>query len=58
MQKANVREIVYIETSGCAPQSLRQTSMAITTLFNNAECLIEMSLFDELVSRIEKAFDR
>lgn len=41
----------------CA-QSLSQSSMIITTLFNHAECLIEMKLFAELVSRIEKAFDR
>lgn len=40
----------------CA-RSLNQTSAGITTLFNNAECLIEMNLFAELVSRIEKAFD-
>jgi hypothetical protein len=40
----------------CA-HSLSQTSTIITTLFNSAECLIEMNLFDELVSRIEKAFD-
>ena len=40
----------------CA-KSLSQTSAVITTLFNNAECLIEMSLFAELVRRIEKAFD-
>ena len=38
-------------------RSLNQTSAGITTLFNNAECLIEMNLFAELVSRIEKAFD-
>jgi hypothetical protein len=41
----------------CA-RSLNQTSMIITTLFPKAECLIEMHLFAELVSRIEKAFDR
>jgi hypothetical protein len=41
----------------CA-KSLSQTSLVITTLFNNAECLIEMNLFTELVRRIEKAFDR
>ncbi len=41
----------------CA-HSLRQTSSVLTTLFPKAECLIEMHLFDELVSRIEKAFDR
>jgi len=41
----------------CA-HSLSQTSAVITTLFINAECLIEMNLFAELVSRIEKAFDR
>lgn len=41
----------------CA-HSLCQTSMVITTLFPNAECHIEMSLFAELVSRIEKAFER
>jgi hypothetical protein len=41
----------------CA-HSLSQTSVAITTLFPNAECLIEMRLFAELVSRIEKAFDK
>lgn len=40
----------------CA-HSLSQTSVVITTLFNHAECLIEMNLFAELVSRIEKAFD-
>ncbi len=40
----------------CA-QSLSQTSMVITTLFNHAECLIEMNLFAELVSRIEMTFD-
>lgn len=40
----------------CA-RSLSQTSAVITTLFNYAECLIEMSLFAELVGRIEKAFD-
>jgi len=40
----------------CA-HSLSQTSAVITTLFNNAECLIEMNLFAELVRRIEKAFD-
>lgn len=41
----------------CA-HSLCQTSTVITTLFNHAECLIEMNLFAELVSRIEKAFDK
>ena len=41
----------------CA-HSLGQTSAVITTLFTSAECLIEMSLFAELVSRIEMAFDR
>ncbi|OYV05453.1 MAG: hypothetical protein CFE26_11505 [Verrucomicrobiales bacterium VVV1] len=41
----------------CA-RSLSQTSAAITTLFPNAECLIEMNLFAELVRRIERAFDR
>jgi hypothetical protein len=41
----------------CA-QSLSQTSAVISTLFNHAECLIEMSLFAELVSRIEKTFVR
>jgi len=41
----------------CA-QSLSQTSAVITTLFINAECLIEMSLFDEFVSMIETTFDR
>lgn len=41
----------------CA-KSLSQTSAVITSLFISAECLIEMSLFAELVSRIEKAFDR
>jgi len=40
----------------CA-QSLDQTSVVVTTLFPKAECLIEMSLFAELVSRIEKTFD-
>jgi hypothetical protein len=40
----------------CA-HSLSQTSMVVTTLFNHAECLIEMNLFGELVSRIERAFD-
>ncbi len=40
----------------CA-RSLSQTSAVITTLFISAECLIEMRLFAELVSRIEKAFD-
>ena len=39
----------------CA-SSLSQTSTVITTLFNSAECLIEMNLFAELVSRIEKSF--
>lgn len=41
----------------CA-RSLRQTSAVITTLFTHAECLIEMSLFAELVGRIETTFDR
>jgi hypothetical protein len=41
----------------CA-HSLSQTSAVITTLFTSAECLIEMNLFAELVSRIEKTFDR
>lgn len=41
----------------CA-RSLCWTSTVITTLFNNAECLIEMSLFAELVSRIEGAFNK
>ena len=40
----------------CA-HSLSQTSAVITTLFNHAEYLIEMSLFSELESRIEKAFE-
>ena len=40
----------------CA-SSLSQTSAVITTLFASAECLIEMRLFAELVSRIEKSFD-
>ncbi len=39
-------------------QSLSQTSAVITTPFPNAEYLIEISLFAELVSRIEKAFHR
>lgn len=41
----------------CA-KSLSQTSAVVTTLFPDAESLIEMNLFDELVSRIEKTFDR
>jgi hypothetical protein len=41
----------------CA-RSLNQTLAGITTLFNNAECLIEVNLFAELVCRIEKTFDR
>lgn len=41
----------------CA-HSLSQTSAVITTLFNYAECLIEMNLFVVLVSRIESTFDR
>lgn len=41
----------------CA-HSLSQISAVITTLFNNAECLIEMTLFAELARRIEKAFDK
>lgn len=40
----------------CA-HSLKQTSAVITTLFTSAEGLIEMKLFAELVSRIEKSFD-
>lgn len=40
----------------CA-RSLSQTSAVITTLFASAECLIEMSLFAQLVTRIEKGFD-
>lgn len=40
----------------CA-HSLDQVSAVITTLFNHAECLIEMNLFIELVERIERAFD-
>ncbi len=40
----------------CA-HSLSQTAAAITTLFTNAESLIEMNLFDELISRIEKSFN-
>lgn len=41
----------------CA-RSLSQTSAVVMTLFPKAECLIELNLFDELVSRIEKTFDR
>lgn len=41
----------------CA-QSLSQTTMVITTLFNHAECLIEMKLFAEFVNMIERTFDR
>jgi hypothetical protein len=41
----------------CA-HSLSQTTTVLTTLFTSAECLIEMNLFAELVSRIEKTFDR
>jgi hypothetical protein len=41
----------------CA-KSLSQTSAVITSLFPKAECLIEMNLFAELVSRIETTFDR
>lgn len=41
----------------CA-QSLSQTSAVVTTLFPKAECLIELNLFAELVSRIEETFDR
>ena len=41
----------------CA-HSVCQTSTVITTFFNSAECLIEMNLFAELVSRIETAFDK
>jgi hypothetical protein len=41
----------------CA-RSLSQISAVVTTLFPKAECLIEMHLFAELVSRIEKTFDR
>ncbi|MCC6880521.1 MAG: hypothetical protein WBE58_13745 [Verrucomicrobiales bacterium] len=40
----------------CA-HSLSRTSMVVTALFTNAECLIEMHLFDELEGRIGKAFD-
>lgn len=40
----------------CA-RSLSQTSAVVTTLFPQAECLIEMHLFTEFVSRIEKTFD-
>lgn len=41
----------------CA-HSLSQTSAVVTSLFPKAECLIEMHLFAELVSRIETTFDR
>ena len=41
----------------CA-DSLHQTSAVITTLFNSAECLIEMNLFAEFLRMIESTFDR
>ena len=57
MLRAPVHEGLRDPAILCA-HSLNHTSAVITTLFNSAECLIEMSLFAELVSRIEKAFAR
>lgn len=41
----------------CA-HSLSQISAVVTTLFNKAECLIEMNVFDAFVNMIERTFDR
>lgn len=57
MQRAPSHEGIGAPAILCA-HSLSQTSAVLTTLFTSAECLIEMNLFVELVSRIEKAFDK
>ena len=54
---ANIQNGTYLMWKEGFDQ-LEQFIALITTLFNHAECLIEMNLFAELVSRLVATFDR